>query len=139
MLILLAISTAVAALAPQPANRGEDSTETEAVAPPTEPGWRLDASAPTGQEVVRRVRSDSEQAERIELSPGDHLELYVSSDRGEVVTIPGLGLTATTVPGTPARFDILATRAGEFEIRGEARPEPVATIAVSPGREPPGA
>ena len=47
---------------------------------------------------------------------GSHVVVRVEAQIAGDVELLGLGLTAAVTPGTPAVFDLLATRAGRYEV-----------------------
>ena len=51
-----------------------------------------------------------------ELRRGSHAVIRVEAGVPGDVEIPALGLVQPVVPGTPAVFDILATRSGRFDV-----------------------
>ncbi len=109
MLILLVTSTVAAALVPPPPER--DSTTSSTTSPRTSP-------IPTDGELLKAtLETDARRPRRIELPLGDQLALTVRSRRTGQVAIRGLGLVEDVLPLSPARFDILATRAERFEVR----------------------
>ena len=109
MLILLVTSTLAAALVPPP--QGRDGTTTSSTSPRTSP-------VPTGGELVTaKIDAGAGRAETVRVPLGDQLALAVNSRKAGQVEIPALGLLEDVLPLSPARFDILATRAGRFEVR----------------------
>lgn len=128
MVVLLAISTLTAALAPQ-IRREEDTTTSTTETTRASP-------LPTGGERVRvRLDTGAERPRGITLEEGDQLSLAVRSEEPAQIEIAGLGLLEDVLPLSPARFDVLATRAGTFAVRRlapPAEPRRVATIVVTP-------
>ena len=103
-LVLSALSLG-AALAPPP--KDDEEPATTAARP------RTPAPGPTAIELrqpapevppVRRVRT------------GAHIVLRVSARQSGSVEIPGLGLLQPVEPGTPALFDLLASRPGRYDV-----------------------
>jgi hypothetical protein len=124
MVILLITSTVAASLAPRPAEREETTRET--TSPRTSP-------VPTGGQLVQATLDADAKArrpERIEVPLGDQLALKVRSRRTVQVQIRGLGLLEDVQPLSPARFDILASRPGSFEVRVIDPDRPLAVIEV---------
>jgi hypothetical protein len=123
MLILLVTSTLAAALVPPPPER--DGTTSSTTSPRTSP-------VPPGGELVRaKIDAGAKRAETVRVPLGDQLALTVSSRRAGQVEIPALGLLEDVVPRSPARFDILAIRAGSFDVRLLEPARKVATIEVT--------
>ncbi len=123
MLILVGISTILPALVPPPATREDTSSTTTTSDPP--------ATAEDGRLVRRTIKADVSRPTAVKLELGDQLSLKVTSRRFAEISIPKLGLLAEAVPGSPARFDILADEEGEFAV--ERRPK--ARLAVLQVRE----
>ena len=109
MLVLLVASSILAALVPVEPNRGGDessssTTTTEAAEP-----------RPAGELVRRTIAADDPTPERIELELGDQLDLTVTSAKlADQVEIPAFGGLDEVDPDFPARFDLLAARAGQL-------------------------
>jgi hypothetical protein len=117
MLVLLGLSTIVAALVPAPQNSGngpgpvgrgqatrpKPPTETGAVKPAGFTSARIEVSR--GAPPVVRVR------------PGERLVLLVGGRVGDDISIPAFGLTETMTPTAPARFDLIVDRSGRFAVR----------------------
>jgi hypothetical protein len=133
MLILLVTSTVAAALVPPPPER--DSTTSSTTSPRTSP-------IPTDGELLRAtLETGARRPKRIELPLGDQLALTVRSRRTGQVAIQGLGLVEDVLPLSPARFDILATRAEMFEVLLLEPRRRLGTIVVTdeaPGERAPG-
>jgi hypothetical protein len=110
MLVLLGLSTLAAALVPPQREPGGTAT-TQTTSPRT-------SKLPPGGELVRAtIDAEGRRPARIEVSLGDQLALGVHSRRPGEIEVTGLGLIEDVAPGAPARFDILARRAGRFEVR----------------------
>jgi hypothetical protein len=123
MLVLLVTSTVAAALVPPPPEREETTSST--TSPSTSP-------IPTDGVLLKAtLETDTTRPQRIELPLGDQLALRVLSRRAGQVEIRGLGLVEDVMPLSPARFDILATRAGTFEVRLLEPRRHIGTIVVS--------
>ncbi len=149
MLVLLGISTLVAALVGNRPLReeGTDSTiaseteTTETIPTDTVPEGLLKPLAIDvgGKTVV------------VPMEVGEQLQLIVRSERADQLEIPALGLLEPVAPGAPARFDILAEAPGNYgmrfveadrvvariEVTKPAKgPEPGASAAATPGSPP---
>jgi hypothetical protein len=130
LVVLLAISTAVAIIAPQPAQREPQTTATE-----PEPEWAKDPGWPAHNLSSRLhavVDDDDAKPKRIAALVGDQMRLDVRGEEGRIVSIPDLGLTATQSPSAPASFDIFFSRPGEFEVIDAESEEVLARIEVEP-------
>jgi hypothetical protein len=151
MLVLLGLSTLVAALVPgpdrsTPAGTGTIDTRPRAGSPGTA------GSAPGGRLVQRLLRISTRPA-TVAVRPGDQLRLAVGGSYGDEITIPAFGLTETMTPYAPARFDLIVPEVGSFpilagesgrligRIRSRAAPEPCARAkpAARQERSRPGA
>lgn len=128
LVVLLAISTAVAIIAPQPAQREAPRTSAEVEQPlPEDAGWH----EPNLSSRLHTVVDDEDgKPKRIAALVGDQLRLDVEGDAGRVISIPDLGLTATQSRTAPASFDILLTRAGNFPVFDAGNGEQLARIEV---------
>lgn len=125
MVLLLAFSTALAILVPEPRQPPPDtpperpSAGSEDRPEPSRSGSGQGAPvpdranpekarAPGDTRLVRVKVVAGGSIERIVLDRGDRLVLEVSSDRPRVISVEGAGLTDTVGPYDPARFDLLA-------------------------------
>jgi hypothetical protein len=110
MLVLLGMSTLAAALAPPPEN-GEESTTTS-----TTP--KRERPEPAGGQLVEAtIDAQAKGPQAVDVPLGDQLSLRVKSTRAGQITIPKLGLLENVTRLDPARFDILASSSGRFEVR----------------------
>jgi hypothetical protein len=116
--VVLLVSAVLGSLAPDPrqAQRPDRST--------------LPSPAPGGAGVVR---GELPADEVVEARVGDRIELTVTAAEPDSVSIEELGLTGAVAAEAPARFDVLADRAGEFEVRLALSDTLAGTIEV---REP---
>ncbi len=116
LLALLFLSSLAAALAP--VQRPSDESEPEPAGnPPTaiEP-----AGAPKLVRETIEISAGGAQSAppvKVEASVGDQLQLVVESEEPATVVLDGLGESEDSDPLSPARFDVLLRRDGEFEIR----------------------
>ena len=103
-LVLSALSLG-AALAPAPEEDDEEPATT-AARPRATPGpARIELRQPAPETPpVRRVRA------------GAHVILRVSARQAGSVEIPALGLIQPVEPGTPALFDLIASRPGRYDV-----------------------
>ena len=83
-------------------------------APPTGPAPRT--STPAAVELAFRHPVEEEPPVR-SVRRGTHAIVRVQAQVAGDVEIAGLGLIEPVTPGTPAVFDLLASRAGRFEVR----------------------
>jgi hypothetical protein len=109
MLVLLVLSSAVAALIPvDRAERDDTTTETRTTQrPPT----------PTGELVTARIDANAREAKRIRAHTGDQLELTVSASGPGQVEIIALGVFEGVDRLTPASIDLLLFDPGTFPVR----------------------
>jgi hypothetical protein len=125
MLVLLGLSTLVAALVPAPQS-SEDGPGT-----PTGPAGGPGARRPShgaGGLVTARIRVSDRSPEVVRVRPGQRLVLLVGGAVGDDISIPAFGLTETMAPTAPARFDLIVDRAGRFPIRAFGTERPVGSI-----------
>ena len=127
MLVLLGTSTLAAALVPQPSER-EPTTST--TTPPRT------SHLPSNGELIRvTVDAQVVRPERIAVPLGDQLALVVRSAKAGQVAIPELGLLEDVLPLGPARFNVLPTREGRFEVHLLDPRRVIAVIEVTERRE----
>jgi hypothetical protein len=129
MLVLLELSSILAALVPVERNRpGDDSSSS------TTTTTRAPAPVPSGELVRRTIAADDPTPERIKLGLGDQLELTVTTAKlPDQVEIPAFGQLDDVDPDFPARFDLLALEPGSFAVRLVDAGRVVARIEVSAG------
>ena len=72
-------------------------------------------STPTAVDVAFRQPVEGAPPVRA-VRRGAHVRIRVEAQVAGDVEVGGLGLTAAVTPGTPAIFDVLASRAGRFEV-----------------------
>ncbi|MGZ8666414.1 MAG: hypothetical protein ACXWZM_04820 [Solirubrobacterales bacterium] len=130
MLVLLGLSTLVAALVPTPQPSGGGPGSETGPATNREPS-RPPGSAPPGGAglVTARIEVSPRAPEVVRVKPGQRLVLLVGGPVGDDISIPAFGLTETMTPTSPARFDLIVDRAGRFPIRAFAADRVVGTIA----------
>jgi hypothetical protein len=109
--IVLGVAALVASLSPPLEERRNDTTPAEPTesAPPS-------ATATPAPEPSTALEFDASKNASKRVRTGQAATVRVAVDEPGSVTIPGLGLTAPANPRTPARFDILASRPGRYEI-----------------------
>ena len=109
--IVLGMAALVASLSRPIEERRGDSERRE----PREPGPPT-VSAPPAQELPEALSFDASETETMRLRAGVAATVEVSVDEPGNVEIPGLGLSAAADPVTPARFDVLASRPGRYQL-----------------------
>jgi hypothetical protein len=85
--------------------------------------------------VPSAVTFDAAEDQTRRLPEGSAATIEVSVDEPGSVQIPGLGLTSAANPLTPARFDILASDPGQYELffapATSETPEPAGKLVVT--------
>ena len=123
MLVLLGLSTLVAALVPTPNPDREKTSATNGASGKNAPDPdRAGNPDPAGTPGLVSARIDISQAAGkppavVRVKPGNRLILAVGGSVGADISIPGFGLTETMTPTAPARFDLIVDRAGRFPVR----------------------
>jgi hypothetical protein len=113
-LLLFAIVLGLAAVAASVSRPGDDSPSTEGLQrPPTTP--TVEPTPETGSDRAELFFDVSVPAQH-GLRPGQAGTVYVSVPTAGQVTIPDLGLNSPADPVTPARFEVLTSRAGRYPI-----------------------
>jgi hypothetical protein len=137
MLVLLGLSTLVAALVPAPEPSGGGPGSETGPAGGAGPSEGQDGASPRpGGTVAARITVSVAAPETVKVKPGQRLVLLVGGPIGEDISIPAFGLTETMTPSAPARFDLIVDRAGRFPIRAYGAERPVGRIvsAAQSGR-----
>jgi hypothetical protein len=128
MLVLLVLSSILAALVPVERDRLRDDSSSSTTT------TRAQAPLPSGELVRRTVAAYDPTPERIKLGLGDQLELTVTSSKlADQVEIPAFGELEDVDPDFPARFDLLALEPGSFPVRLVEARRVIARIEVSAG------
>jgi hypothetical protein len=116
MLVLLGVSTLVAAFLPPPDNPGPADRQQ----PQPKAKQRQARPAPresrTGMLLVARIAVSQQRPKTVRIERGDELRLTVTAPFGADVEIPGFGLTSPVTPYAGAQFDLLATDLGNFPV-----------------------
>jgi hypothetical protein len=109
--IVLGMAALVASLSRPADERPGETTarEPSESAPPT-------ATASPAPERPATLSFDASEEQTKRLAEGSAAIVEVAVDEPGSVRIPGLGRSAPANPLTPARFDILATEPGEYEL-----------------------
>jgi hypothetical protein len=109
--IVLGMAALVASLSRPLEERRDDSAQRE----PRQP--RPPTASPTpAPERPSALSFEASENETMRLRAGEAATLEVSVDEAGSVEIPGMGLSAPAGPVTPARFDVLASRPGRYEL-----------------------
>ena len=111
-LLLFAIVLGTAALVASLSRPVEEAPEREPASDPG-PATAAPAPAPTLREPVS-FDAAMDESERLRAGRAATLEVAVTEPGS--VEIPGLGLSAPADPLTPARFEVLPSRPGDYEI-----------------------
>jgi hypothetical protein len=128
--IVLGMAALVASLSRPVEERRGDSAQREPrdPQPPT-------ASPKPVPELPEALAFDASENETMRLRAGDAATVEVSVDEPGSVEIPGMGLTAPAGPVTPARFDVLASRPGRYQLlftpAGGEPSEPAGRLVVT--------
>jgi hypothetical protein len=109
--IVLGLAALVASLS-RPIEEGRDRT-TASEPPKPAPATATPSPAPS---VPSAVTFDAAKDQTRRLPEGSAATIEVVVDEPGSVRIPGLGLTSPANPLTPARFDVLATDPGRYEL-----------------------
>ena len=109
--IVLGMAALVASLSRPIEERRADSGQREPAegGPPT-------ASPTPAPDLPQALSFEASENETMRLEAGDAATVEVSVEEPGSVDIPGMGLTATADPDTPARFDVLASRPGRYDL-----------------------
>ena len=130
VLVLMGLTALAASVAPQP----EPARVGPSVGPAPSPATATEA-APAGkpQTVERSLSADLGAPEqRVRARVGDTISLEVTGDVLDSVLIPGLDRMETLAPSSPAVFEILADRPGEFPITLLEAKRPIGELVVTP-------
>ena len=122
--VMLALTLLATALAPPPSQDGGGGTTTS----PTG-----GAAAPADSDLdAIEVTLDTTQGQRdVEATEGDIVRLVVRSDTDDSIELRGFDLVRTVAPETPAEFEVLADRAGDYPIIALESGNTVGTLRVS--------
>ena len=109
--IVLGLAALVASLSRPLEQRREDSKSSAAGDP------RRPTAAPRpAPEPVAAISFEAAENESMRLRAGAAAMLEVAVDEAGSVEIPDMGLSASADRVTPARFDVLASRPGRYEL-----------------------
>lgn len=136
-LLLFAIVLGLAALAAavsRPANVDDEPTPTTPRAETSRAPTLADGTAGSPPELIA---FDAGTPRARGLEAGRPATVVVEVESAGMVTIPGLGVSAAAEPTTPARFDLLADKAGRYPIEFEPadghESRRAGTLVVKPG------
>ena len=109
--IVLGMAALVASLSQPVEERRADSSQREPrkSRPPT-------ASPTPAPDLPQALSFEAADDETMRLRAGDAATVEVAVEEPGSVEIPGMGLSATADPVTPARFDVLASRPGRYQL-----------------------
>jgi hypothetical protein len=132
--IVLGMAALVASLSRPIEQRRSDTTPQS----PREPGPATATPGPSAgpaPELPRTVSFQASEDQSMKLRAGDAATVDVAVSEAGTVEIPDMGLSSAADPVTPARFDVLATRPGRYELifipaRGE-RARPAGSLVVT--------
>ena len=128
--IVLGMAALVASLSRPVEDRRADSGQREPTdsEPPT-------ASPTPAPDLPAQLSFAASENETMRLRAGEAATVEVSVDVPGSVDIPDMGLTAAADPHTPARFDVLASRPGRYELlftpAGGNPSEPAGSLVVT--------
>lgn len=123
MLALLVASSVAAALVPVDPDRLRDTSTTSTAT----------AGEPLGDLVRRKIDAGRDQPSTVAIALGDQLALTVTSDRPDLVEIPGLGELEDVDPDSPATFDLRPFQPGTYPVRLLDSGQRIARIVVTAG------
>jgi hypothetical protein len=137
-LLLFAIVLGLAAIAASVSRPPDESDERASrPAPPTapepDPRPTLSPGTATPNGVVE-LSTNAERWEKLRLSTGRAATLLVEAEEPGAVEIPELDLVGFAEPLTPARFELLVSRPGRYELVftpvADDQPRPAGTLVV---------
>lgn len=137
MLVLLGVSTLAALMAPSRPLQDAGTTSTATTETTTEATETIpEDTVPRGKRLGIAIDVSDGKVRVVPIQAGDQLALTISSEKPAQLEIPAFGLLETVGPGLPARFDLLAERAGSFGVKTVDGGRVVARIEVSPAPKP---
>jgi hypothetical protein len=116
-LLLFAIVLGLSAIAASVSRTPEESSDRAEPPPPpaTTPSLSPGSATPSASPVELGFDAAREQTRRLDTRQA--ATVLVEVDEPGLVEIPGLGLSAPADPLTPARFELLVSDPGRFELR----------------------
>jgi hypothetical protein len=127
MALVLGVVALVEAVAPVPRERRATGEPTAPAAPPSP---RAGARVKTLELRYPAPKT----APRLRVAAGAHVVVEVRTSTAGEASIAGLGIVQPAEPATPARFDVLAERAGTFPVAFQpaaGRPATVGRLVVA--------
>lgn len=115
-LLLFALVLGLAAIATSFSRPGEREQETTPARPPAQRTTPTASPRERSQQPRVIVFSSTGLPRTIRLAAGEPAAVSVEVAQPGRVDLAGLGLTAAAEPLTPARFDVLETRPGRYEV-----------------------
>jgi hypothetical protein len=133
--LLFAIVLGMAALAASLSRPAEERKSDSAKQEPSDPG-PPSASPQAAPELPSALSFDAAENESERMRAGEAATLEVAVEEPGTVEIPDMGLSAVAEPLTPARFDVLGTRPGRYELLftpagGDRESEPAGRLVVT--------
>lgn len=128
--IVLGMAALVASLSRPVEERRSDSSQSEPrdSGPPT-------ASPTPAPDTGETLAFEAAENEAMRLPAGEAATVEVAVDQPGSVDIPGMGLSAPADPVTPARFDVLESQPGRYELlftpAGGEPSEPAGRLVVT--------
>jgi hypothetical protein len=133
-LLLFAIVLGMAALVASLSRPIEDRRDDSAQRKPREPGPPK-ASPTPAPDLPSALSFEASENETMRLRAGTAATVEVAVPQAGSVDIPGMGLSAPADRFTPARFDVLASRPGRYELlftpAGGESSEPAGRLVVT--------
>jgi hypothetical protein len=137
-LLLFAIVLGLAAIAASVSRTPEESGE-RAERPAVQPAPTVSPGTSVSSPGIVELGFDAGRDRTRRLDTGRPATLLVEVDEPGLVEVPGLGRSAPADPLTPARFELLVSDPGRFDITFTAadggEPEPAGTLVVRAGDE----
>ena len=117
----MAITAISAAFAPSPRTPGGVPAES------TDTATGTSASST----VTRTIDADRPRPPTIPVEQGNVLELTVRSGTSDAVELRGLAGLRAVAPGSPVRFDVLASEPGDYPVVTLSDERTVATVRIT--------
>jgi hypothetical protein len=129
--IVLGMAALVASLSRPIEDRRDETTPREPS--PSGPATATPSPAPT---LPAAITFDAAKDQTKKVNQGSAVTIEVSVPEPGTVAVPDLGVSAPAEPLTPARFDILATDSGRYELvfapaAGESTPQPAGELVIT--------
>jgi hypothetical protein len=128
--IVLGMAALVASLSRPVDERRDDSSQSE----PRDSGPARASPTPT-PDTGKTLSFEAAENEAMRLPAGEAATVEVAVEEPGSVDIPGMGLSAPADPLTPARFDVLESQPGRYELlftpAGGEPSEPAGKLVVT--------